>query len=215
MDNKRKIVFAFLAIPFISSAISMVHIVSFFDLGNPMWMSYSLAIAFEIGSLASLVSFTIIDKLNKTPIYLIFVVLFLMQIIGNVYFSYNYVSRKLIEDPNWLTTFREFIDNTLTIFGGTPGSPYTKYILSCVIGIPIPLISISFIKSLVDYLTKNNEEIKKEPVVVDIKETKENDTSDTKSNALVVETVEKKEIKEDTPEKAEDIPENHGLKVTI
>lgn len=154
---KKSIVIWFLSIPFAASIISMVHIVSFFEIGNVGWMAIVLAITFEVGAMASLVSFSVIHELKsgKYSIYFVFIILFLMQMIGNVYYSFDYVTKMVIEDANWIVVFKEFLDITVGLFTDELPSPsHTKYILSCVIGMPVPLISLSFIHSLVKYLEK-------------------------------------------------------------
>ena len=62
-----------------------------------------------------------------------------------VYYSFDYVTIKLIETGNWMVVFKEFLDTTVNLFTDElPNPSYTKYILSCAIGMPIPLISLSF-----------------------------------------------------------------------
>lgn len=156
---KNRIIFSYLAIPIASSLISTWHIVSFFNVGNPHWMAVLLAITFEIGALASFVSFSVIDELKGAlwSVYIIFIILFSVQMIGNVYFSFDYVTIKLAEQSNWTTTFKEFLDSTILIFTNKPlDSSHIKYILSCIMGIPIPIVSISFLHLLMVYLTKSN-----------------------------------------------------------
>lgn len=159
--HRKLVIFLFLSIPFLSSLYSTIHIVSLFDLGNPTWMSIGLAIAFEIGSIASLMSFSVLDKIKKAPIYFIFGVLFLMQLIGNVYFSFDYVTIKMLTQPDWLMTFRELLG---FIIGDSPDNPLTKFVLSLIIGVPIPLVSICLTKSLVDYLESDKKEVKPTPI---------------------------------------------------
>lgn len=157
-DNARKkIIFSYLAIPIASSLISTWHIVSFFDVGNPYWMAVVLAITFEVGALASFVSFSVIDKLKGAlwSVYLIFIILFSTQMVGNVYFSFDYVTRKLIEQSSHIAIFKEFLDSTFLLFANKPPDPtYVKYVLSCIMGVPIPIVSISFLHLLMKYLSK-------------------------------------------------------------
>ena len=146
--NKKIVVIAFLLTPIIASIISCIHIVDYLNLGNPDWMSYFLAITFEIGSIASFVALSVLDKLKKGMVLFIFFVLFFMQLIGNVYFSFSYINIKLLTDPSWLNSFIELVR---PIYDAEEVSTY-KFILAMIIGVPIPLVSLSFLKSLVDYL---------------------------------------------------------------
>ncbi len=86
----------------------------------------------------------------------IFIILVLLQILGNVYFSFNYINVQLVHNPKWLTSFQELV----AYFVGSDIS-LIKIIISCLIGIPLPLISLFFLKSLLEYANPK-EEIKKE-----------------------------------------------------
>lgn len=201
LDGRQKVMIAFLSIPFSSSIISMFHLVSFFILGNLNWMACILAITFEIGALASLISFSVMDRIKKTPIYAIFAILFLMQLIGNVYSSFEYTSFKMMENPQWLDTLKEFINTTVKIFGGEKvNDEYIKYILACFIGMPIPLISISFIKSLVDYVDTEKPNKPEEPAP--------DDTDETTDEPVIVE-------EEQTETKTDQSEDGDGLVVKI
>ena len=140
---------AFLLVPVFSSLISTVHAVSLFSLGNKIWMAIALAIVFELGQLSSLMTLAVLDKINKVVIWSIFIVLALMQIMGNVYYTYDFISGKMLVEPTWLKNALELINH----FTYNELKPATgKLVLSLVIGLPIPLISIAFLKSLTDYL---------------------------------------------------------------
>lgn len=147
LTNIQKITIgSFLLVPLLSSFISTIHIVDFFGLGNYKWMAVLLAIAFEIGSIASALSITVLDKIKKWVIFSMFFILIFFQIVGNVYFSFNYISGlDTATLKNAQEFFGYFVENNITDF---------KIYLSFLIGLPIPLISLAFLKSLVDYLGK-------------------------------------------------------------
>ncbi len=160
INNKSKhwnnlIIGSFLAVPIFCSFISTLHLVHFFNLGNPDWMSYFLAIVFEIGSVASFVALSVLDKIKKGMVMFIFTILFVLQLIGNVFFSFQYVNLKLSVDPAWMSTF---IELSKPLFDVEDPSTY-KFILSLLIGVPIPLVSLLFLKSLVDYLKVDVKEV--------------------------------------------------------
>jgi len=156
---RKFIIGTFVSIPFLSSLISTIHLIGLFNLGNHEWMSITLAIAFELGSIASLLILTILDRVNKSMVMSIFVILVIFQILGNVYFSFDYINQHLLMNPNWLGSFQELVsyfvagDQTLM-----------KLLVSCLVSIPIPLISLFFLKSIVDYL-KFDEPIKNDEIV--------------------------------------------------
>jgi len=144
---RNAIVGAFISVPILSSLISTIHLVGMFDLGNFTWMSVLLSIAFELGSIASFLVPAILPNIKKEMVYTIFAMLAALQIIGNVYFSYDFMFDKVLMNANWLDSFIAFINNF-----GTFTKNETMLYLSSIIGIPIPLISLFFLKSWMDYL---------------------------------------------------------------
>jgi ABC-type multidrug transport system fused ATPase/permease subunit len=159
------IIGTFISVPILSSFISTIHIVSLFDLGNYSWMSILLAISFELGAVAAFLIPTILTNIKKGLIYSIFILLSLLQIIGNVFFSFSFIFNKLKIDPTWLDSFMAFVSN----FGVFSQSEVTLW-LAVIIGVPIPLVALFFLKSWVDYLNMNkidkiletNEEVTKQ-----------------------------------------------------
>lgn len=145
--SKKTVITAFLIVPALASVISCWHLIKFFGLGDPNWLSVSLAFTFEAGSIASLIALTVLDKIKKGLVYFIFALLLVMQLAGNVYSVFDYVNAMLAIHPAWLANFVEL----LSPFGKIEPATY-KFILAMIIGLPIPLISLSFLKSLVDYL---------------------------------------------------------------
>lgn len=150
------IIGTFVGLYLIVSAISTIHVINFFELSNPRWLAISLALAFEIGAAASLSSLIILDKTNKFLVWMLFIVLTLMQAMGNTYYAYTHLS----DFKSWVELFG-MIDEDLI---------YQKRILSLISGAILPLVSLGFIKSLVDYIkpaginqneigTENNQEL--------------------------------------------------------
>lgn len=125
------------------SIISTIHVIEFFDLSNPKWLSISLAIAFELGAAASLASLIALDKMNKFLVWALFVTLTLMQAMGNTYYAYTN-----IEDfSKWSELFGLIEEDVI----------FQKRILSIVSGAILPLVALGFIKSLVDYIKPTQE----------------------------------------------------------
>ena len=150
------IIGTFVGLYLIVSAISTIHVINFFELSNPRWLAISLALAFEIGAAASLSSLIILDKTNKFLVWMLFIVLTLMQAMGNTYYAYTHLS----DFKSWIELFG-MVDEDLI---------YQKRILSLISGAILPLVSLGFIKSLVDYIkpaginqneirTENNQEL--------------------------------------------------------
>lgn len=172
-DFRKLVVGSFLAVPALSSLISTIHIVTFFGLGNMAWMSIILALAFEIGSIASLMTLAVLDKVNRFAVWLIFLLLVIMQMLGNVYYTYDFISKSMMSNPEWINSFIDLVE-MMTMQKLEPRM--SKFILSLLIGLPIPIISLAFLKSVSDYLKPDSkvEEVKidsepKEEIVEDLK----------------------------------------------
>jgi hypothetical protein len=116
-------------------------------------------LAFEIGAAASLASLIALDKMNKTIVWMLFIILTLMQAMGNTYYAYTNLS----DFSKWSELFGLVEEEII----------YQKRILSLISGAILPLVSLGFIKSLVDYIRpdsideENNEtkEILENPVI--------------------------------------------------
>ena len=132
------IITTFVSLYAIVSVISTIHVIEFFSLSNPYWLAVSLAIAFEIGAAASLASIIVLDKMNKSLIWGLFIILTCMQMMGNTYFAYTN-----------LTDFKSWVE----LFGLVDEDPlYQKRVLSIISGAILPLVALGYIKSLVDYI---------------------------------------------------------------
>ncbi len=207
INNKSKhwnnlIIGSFLAVPIFCSFISTLHLVHFFNLGNPDWMSYFLAIVFEIGSVASFVALSVLDKIKKGMVMFIFTILFVLQLVGNIFFSFQYINLQLAVDPAWMNTF---IELSKPLFDVEDPSTY-KFILSLLIGVPIPLVSLLFLKSLVDYLKVDEKQIAEQPIISEPEKVEEKQAVDSKDVMNFL----SKMMKYDT-DKKEEQPESTGI----
>ena len=152
------IVATFVSLYLVVSIISTIHVIDFFKLSNPEWLSISLAIAFEIGAAASLASLIALDKMNKTMVWALFILLTAMQAMGNTYYAYTHLDNF----NSWIELFG-LVDEELI---------YQKRTLSIISGAILPFVALGFIKSLVDYIKPDeDEEIAKDNVInIDIVE---------------------------------------------
>jgi len=148
---KTLIIILFLAVPTFSSFISTIHLINLFSLGNNTWISIILSLVYEIGSLAAFVTPFVLTKLNKPLLWSVFIILVFLQILGNVYYSFEYINIQLISNPQWLDSFKELS----TYFVGNDISQI-KIFLSSLISVPIPLISLFFLKAVISYIEPEN-----------------------------------------------------------
>ena len=137
------IIGTFVTLYLLVSVISTIHVIDFFRMSNPNWLAISLAIAFEVGAAASLASIIALQKMNKGIVWILFILLTLMQAMGNTYYAYT----NLQDFQGWVELFG--LNEEELIF--------QKRILSLVSGAILPIIALGFIKSLVDYIKPADE----------------------------------------------------------
>lgn len=148
MKNKilhRFVIFTFVSLYLLVSIISTIHVIDFFQLSNPYWLAVSLAIGFELGAAASLASLIILDKMNKTLVWVLFIAITLMQVQGNMYYAFSHMN----DFRGWSELFNLIDEDIL----------YQKRILAAVSGAILPLVALGFIKSLVDYIKPESEKL--------------------------------------------------------
>jgi len=140
------IIGTFVTLYLLVSVISTIHVIDFFKLSNPDWLAISLAVAFEVGAAASLASLITLDKMNKGIVWGLFIILTLMQAMGNTYYAYTHLN----DFQGWIELFGLSEEDLI----------YQKRILSIVSGAILPIVALGFIKSLVDYIKPSEDEAK-------------------------------------------------------
>ena len=144
------IIGTFVTLYLLVSVISTIHVIDFFKLSNPDWLAISLAVAFEVGAAASLASLITLDKMNKGIVWGLFLILTLMQAMGNTYYAYTH-----------LNNFQGWSE----LFGLTEEDPiYQKRVLSLISGAILPVVALGFIKSLVDYIKPSDDSVVSEKI---------------------------------------------------
>ena len=132
------IIGTFVSLYLLVSIISTIHVVDFFRLSNPEWLAISLAVGFELGAAASLAALITLDKMNKTIVWGLFILITGMQMQGNMYYAYTNIK----DYQGWVELFN--------LVEWEPISQ--KRLLAGVSGAILPLVALGFIKSLVDYI---------------------------------------------------------------
>ena len=161
----RFIIGTFVSLYLLVSIISTIHVIEFFKLSNPYWLAVSLAIGFELGAAASLASLIILDKMNKTLVWMLFGAITLMQMQGNMYYAFVHMENF----QGWSELFGLIEEDIV----------YQKRVLSAVSGAILPLVALGFIKSLVDYIKPQPGSLVKEEVKIE-EETKIEETREEK-----------------------------------
>lgn len=140
--SERAVFLAFMVPPIFISIISMIHIVSFFELTNSTFLAWMLSGAFEFASISALFALGVLTRIKKNTIWTLFVAILVLQIVGNVYHAYINLNP---QDPNLL--------KLLSILGINITNINTALqIIGFLQGAILPIISLTFVKSTVDYL---------------------------------------------------------------
>ena len=147
MKNKiihNGIIAIFCSLYFLVATISMINSVAFFNLSHEGFMSWSLAIGFELGAAASLGAIIILEKTNRAMVWGLFLLLTSFQMMANSFHAYI----NLEEYMGWVE-----------LFGLQEEEPlFQKRVLSIISGAVLPLVALGFIKSLVDYIRPDKKE---------------------------------------------------------
>ena len=179
----RKIFLILFAILYVSVAlVSTFHAISFFGLANNSWVSVMLAITFEIGQAAVLFSIlTGASGKNKIIPWILMCVLTLVQVLGNVFSSYEYL---ITNSGDNLRFFKE----PIFVWTDLPDDQ-CNVILTYIIGAILPIVALLMTSMVTNYLNKDEEPIKEikddNPRPID-----NNDSGTTGENGTVEESVE-------------------------
>lgn len=185
------ITISLLLTPLITSVISTIHVITFFQISNYYALSLFLAIAFELGALAALAGLVALDKINKNIVIFIFIILTLYQMMGNTYASYNFISNTMITKP-------DLIKNWVELFGlsyDPEDLPFAKRIISIISGAILPIVSLCFLDLSVDYIQKSTGIKLNRPVGTNKEETIE--------EKIIENTLPELKIQEELPENLE------------
>lgn len=157
MLNSKKIFLWLFAILYISVAfVSTFHAISFFGLANSMWIAVMLAITFEIGQAAVL--FSILTNATKSKVipWILMTVLTIVQVLGNVYSSYQYL---ITNSESLLRYFKE----PIFVWMDMPDQQ-CNVILTYIIGAILPIVSLLMTSMVTGYLNKEDNKIEDKPI---------------------------------------------------
>lgn len=134
------------------AGISISHVVSWYNIANPLSWAIYLSIAIEVGAMTALVAAT--NKI-KGGVWFMFGLVTLIQMIGNIFFSYKEI------DPNG-DLFKSWVELTGPVWemiGSDPSDiPAMKRWLSFLEGGLLPVISLTSLHFFVKYEDKKVED---------------------------------------------------------
>lgn len=163
---KQKIYIILFAILYIIVAFSsFFHSVEFFALSNQLWMGVILALAFEIGQAAVLLSILTTEERKKFISWLLMGILTLVQIIGNVYSSYKFILTNSVDNLQYfkepIFVWTDLPDNQTTVI--------VTYISSAI----LPLCALLLTAMVSNFLEKKQNTVEYEYEEEPVEETEE------------------------------------------
>lgn len=158
--NLKNIVATAFVIPILLVAyVSISHVTSFYGLSNPFSWAVYLSVAIEIAALSALAAVSV--RMGKF-VYVPFIIVTLIQFVGNLYFSFTYIDETSGAFKEWMN----MVGGMLEPMGIDPSDVIShKRVLAFFSGGLLPLISLTFAHMLVvftDNLKENVESQKLE-----------------------------------------------------
>ena len=162
--NKRSIIRAAFLVPILAVAsISISHVVSWYNLANPMSWAIYLSIAVEIAAMSSIAASSV--KIKGFSVWFVFIIVTLIQFIGNIYFSYSEIDVAS-------KAFKDWAELTAPIFEGMNVAADDlvgqRRLLALLEGGLLPLISLTCLHFFIQYGDLDNEvvieEFEEEPL---------------------------------------------------
>ena len=191
-NNKLNVIRFILLIPiFLVSIISISHVTDWYNISNPFNWALYLSISVEIAAMVSIMAFSLSMRGGAWGI---FIIVTLIQMIGNVFYSYNQI------DPNG-DLFKSWVELTGPLWN-TLGSDPTDVIsmkrwLAFLEGGLLPIISLTSLHFFVKYETPKIDTTKEllEEIVEELNTDQVNDqVNDQVTDQVDVEVMSKPEV---------------------
>ena len=144
--NFRTLIYVAFLVPIITVAIvSISHVTKWYGISNPLSWSIYLSVGIEIAALSALAA--IAAQMGK-KVYFPFVIVTLIQFIGNIFFAYQYIDMNSQSFKDWV----DMVDPIVSYLGVESGDPIGhKRFLALFAGGMLPIISLSFLHMLVKF----------------------------------------------------------------
>ena len=157
-QNKRSIIRAAFLVPILAVAsISISHVVSWYDLANPMSWAIYLSIAVEIAAMSSIAASSV--KIKGFSVWFVFIIVTLIQFIGNIYFSYSEINITSKEFKDWAELTSPIFEGMGVAADDLIGQ---RRLLALLEGGLLPLISLTCLHFFIQYGDLDNEPVNEE-----------------------------------------------------
>ena len=149
--NKYNIIRFMFVIPILLVAtISITHVTDWYGLSNPFSWAIFLSIAVEIAAMSALAAATVGIR---GGVWFVFIIVTIIQMIGNIFYSYNKIDIHSDEFNSWIELTTPLID----MFGWEINNNIThKRFLSFITGGLLPVISLTCLHFFISYKRSEN-----------------------------------------------------------
>ena len=133
--------------------VSTYHAIAFFSLSNPVWLAVILAVAFEVGQAGVLFSIlTNTDKDDRRSLpWILMGILTIVQVLGNVFSSYQYMIINNIDQIKYFT-------KSVLFFVQSPNPDYNYVMISYITGAILPVVALCMTSMVVNMLNRHRPE---------------------------------------------------------
>jgi len=153
--NFKTLIYTAFLVPILAVAfVSISHVTTWYGISNPLSWAIYLSIGIEIAALSALAAIS--AQMGK-KVYFPFAIVTLIQFLGNIYFSYQFIDITSESFIDWV----ELVDPIVSFMGVESGDMVGhKRFLALFSGGMLPIISLSFLHMLVKF--EEEEKRKKE-----------------------------------------------------
>lgn len=149
--------------------VSVYHAIAFFSISNENWLAIILALAFEIGQAAVLFSL-LVNKSKKTMPWILMTVLTLVQVLGNVYSSYQYAAIHSAEEIKYFT-------DSVLFYLQDPDPKVNQVMISYITGAILPIVALCMTSMIVDVSgVEKKEEVEQPKETEEVKDIDNNES---------------------------------------
>jgi len=185
------------------AGISISHVVTWYDMANPINWAVYLSIAIEVGAMTALVAAT--NKI-KGGVWFMFGLVTFIQMIGNIFYSFYQID----ETGDLFQAWIELTSPVWELMGTeTTDIVGMKRWLAFLEGGLLPLISLTSLHFFVTY--EKNEDLTPEMKEVIVTEEKKRQNEEIKKKVVEVEDIPTEETIEEKSQKAKSIVESFGI----
>lgn len=144
--NFKKVIYVAFLVPILTVAfVSISHVTKWYGISNPFSWAIYLSIGIEIAALSALAA--IAAQMGK-KVYFPFIIVTIIQFIGNIFFSYQFIDINSQSFKDWV----DMVDPIVSYLGVESGDPVGhKRFLALFAGGMLPIISLSFLHMLVKF----------------------------------------------------------------